>query len=124
MVRKILHIAMALLLMVSITGFTLHKHYCGDELTGLALYMDANDCSENSCSHCEDVTVSCRLDVDLLSANAQNIPEKTQTEITEIELLSTGTLTVPKPVQSTSVIVRLIDHSSLHGIPMLQSFLC
>ena len=124
MVRKILHIAMALLLMVSITGFTLHKHYCGDELTGLALYMDANDCSENSCAHCEDVTVSNRLDVDLLSVYAQNIPENTQSEITAIELLPTGILTIHKPFQSTLVAERVTDHSSRHGISMLQSFLC
>ena len=125
MVKQTLHIALAFLLLVSVTGLTLHKHYCGDELTGIAVFMDSNDCHESSCTHCKDETVSCRLDLDRLSSDVQDIPEINELKISVIELLTKDFLTNSIPVQSFLIPVRENSHiSSLHGIPMLQSFRC
>lgn len=124
MLRKLFHISMVVLLLVSSSGIVIYKHYCLDELTGVSIIVDANHCHENSCSHCEDVTISCRLDVDLFSADAQTVPEKIQTEITVINLSLSSLLTLDIPVPYTLTSTRVTDYSSLHGIPMLQSFLC
>ncbi|MCF6171338.1 MAG: hypothetical protein L3J66_10210 [Bacteroidales bacterium] len=124
MLKKSLHIAMALLLMVSITGLTIHKHYCGDELTSVSLFEDASDCQESSCAHCEDVSVSCKIDVDILSADAQNIPENIQLEISSIELFANSLLTIFREENKVMLTNKQPDLSALHGMPMLQSFLC
>jgi len=124
MLKKSLHIAMALLLMVSITGLTIHKHYCGDELTSISIFVDTSDCQESSCAHCEDETLSCKMDVDLLSADAQELPENTPLQIAVAILPQSILLTEPSVVQSAQLLVNKPFQAGLHGIAMLQSFRC
>jgi len=124
MLKKSLHIAMALLLMISITGLTIHKHYCGDELTNISIFVNTSDCQENSCAHCEDETLICKIDVDLFSANTQELPENTSFEIEVIITPQSTLLIEPLPVQSAQSLVNKPFQTGLHGIAMLQSFRC
>ena len=79
---------MAFLLVISITGFTMHKHYCGDELTGITLYMDTADCDENTCTECKDVTVSLQFNIDMLSIEVLIKPDTSQAEADVIKLFT------------------------------------
>lgn len=51
MIRKIFHIVTAILILISITGFTVNLHYCHDHLIDLALFAPAEDC----CASAEQV---------------------------------------------------------------------
>ena len=124
MLRKLLHIAITLLLLISINGFTIHKHYCHDVLTGVSVFFDVDNCCESSCAHCKNETISCRLDLDILSANAQNIPEKIQSSIILYGLIQTRIIYTPEPRTSTLFPIRKIKSNSMHGNAMLQSFRC
>lgn len=124
MLKRLLHIAMALLLMISITGLTIHKHYCHGELTGLSVFVDANHCCEASCTHCKDVTVSNHLDVDLFSANVQAVPENIQLSISSFEMLPAVLPEILPCIQHLTRSTKTCCHVDLHGIPMLQSFRC
>ena len=124
MLRKVLHISITLLLLISISGFTIHKHYCHDVLTGVSVFFDVDSCCESSCAHCNNETISCRLDLDILSTGAQNIPEKIQSSTMLYGLLQTRIVYTPEPGSSTLNSKREIGSNSRHGNAMLQSFRC
>jgi hypothetical protein len=70
MLRKIAHIIIAALIIVSSTGFTISAHYCHDQLIDLGLFSPAHSCCEKAdhrnCnagdaltakSHCKDESI-------------------------------------------------------------------
>lgn len=71
MLKKIVHIVIASLILVSTLGFTINLHYCYDQLYDTALFSPANSCcdasNEGHChvaegisdmNHCEDESIS------------------------------------------------------------------
>ena len=124
MLRKLLHISISFLLLISVSGFTIHKHYCHDKLTGISIFPDVDSCCESSCAHCKNETINCRLDLDILSTGTQNIPEKIQSSIILYGLLQTRIVYTPELGPSTLTSKREIGSNSRHGNAMLQSFRC
>ena len=124
MLKKVLHIAMSFVLLISITGFTLHKHYCNGELTEVSVMVDSHHCGMTSCSHCEDVISGCRLEVDLISPEIQSSPENTQLELSYSNFVSIELMTQIEVVRTTIFPKKAQLNPSLHGISMLQCFLC
>ena len=70
MFKKVIHIIIAGLILVSTTGFTINLHYCHNQLYDLALFSPAHSCcetsSEGQChagstmskmNHCEDESI-------------------------------------------------------------------
>ena len=65
--RKVLHIAIAVLILISSTGFTINMHYCHDQLIDLAFNSPAHSCCDinengasqfqDSCPGCQDETI-------------------------------------------------------------------
>lgn len=68
MIRKIIHIAVALLLLITTMGFTVSGHYCGDSLVKLTVNAEAESCCdmENGCCHTE--TEHFQLENDFVSS--------------------------------------------------------
>jgi len=68
MAKKVLPGAMALLMILTVTGITFNLHYCHDHLYDLALFSPAHSCCESgvhcqmpgdseSMDHCEDSSI-------------------------------------------------------------------
>lgn len=54
MFRKLLNILISVLLLVSTTGFSISKHYCGDHLVSVKVFVqDEQCCSMPDCCHTE-----------------------------------------------------------------------
>lgn len=54
MVKKILHITLALTLLIVTMGFTVSKHYCGDNLVSISVNHEAKSCCDSdNCCHNE-----------------------------------------------------------------------
>lgn len=54
MFRKIFNITITCLLLVSTTGFTVSKHYCGEDLISVKMYGETESCCESDmCCHTE-----------------------------------------------------------------------
>ena len=51
--KKVSHILVSLLLLVSTTGVIINKHYSGGELFSASFFVDAKSCCETSCCHHE-----------------------------------------------------------------------
>lgn len=62
MLRKITHIAVALMLLITTMGFTVSKHYCSDSLVKVTINAEAKSCCdmENGC--CRNETVHFHLE--------------------------------------------------------------
>ena len=46
MLKKISHIILSFMLLVSTMGMTVSKHYCGGELVSVSLFQEAESCCE------------------------------------------------------------------------------
>jgi hypothetical protein len=64
MVRKILHIGLALVLLVTTTGITYHYHYCCNTLIRFSILHTPKPCCEHpeTCCHDEAVTLQMKTD--------------------------------------------------------------
>ena len=57
--KKLTHFGLALLLLVSTTGVSISKHYCGDMLRNVSLYSEVDSCGdgmEMPVDCCKDIT--------------------------------------------------------------------
>lgn len=56
MIKKISHIIISLVLIISTAGITIQAHYCMNELKSVGFYTDAQSCCEDGmeCSQCEN----------------------------------------------------------------------
>ncbi len=57
--KKLIHIGLALLLLLSTTGVSISKHYCGDMLRNVSLYAKVDSCDdemEMPVDCCKDIT--------------------------------------------------------------------
>jgi hypothetical protein len=66
MIRKVLHIVIAVFILISTTGFTINMHYCHDQLIDMALLAPAHSCcdteedanqSQAGCPGCQDESI-------------------------------------------------------------------
>jgi len=64
MLKKISHILLAMLLLVTTMGMTVSKHFCGDDLKSISLFTEAESCCDipTGCCHDELVTVDIQDD--------------------------------------------------------------
>ena len=68
--RKIIHLFVAFVLLVSTIGVVINKHYSGGELFSTALFVEAESCCSSSCCHsmpmegCHEELEYHKLDVD------------------------------------------------------------
>src|SRR6056297_1232562 len=64
MLRLLIHISISLILMFSITGFTVSKHYCGAELVSIEINKEASQCCDMEENCCHNETDFYQLDND------------------------------------------------------------
>lgn len=70
MLKRIIHIALALLLLVSTSGMTISKHYCGTNLEFVSILTTPESCCDiPGCCHNEEVKVEIEDDYSVTSFN-------------------------------------------------------
>lgn len=69
--KKLVHIALTLVLLISTSGMKLAAHYCHDTLTEVNVGENDHSCCGDDCNRCADEYVIIDLDADLVVA-AQN----------------------------------------------------
>jgi hypothetical protein len=74
MLRKFLNMLVLALLLVSTTGFSVSRHYCGNKLVDISVDKKADPCCNDSdCCHTETVFV--KLNDDFTPSSAEYNPE-------------------------------------------------
>jgi len=61
MFKKAAYYIMTFLLLLSIIGISINKHYSGSKLYSVSVVLDAESCCEGSCDCCEDTSEIVKL---------------------------------------------------------------
>ena len=64
MFTKVIHILMSLVLLISTTGLTVDKHYCGNNLVSVSFFGHARSCGDMDGSCCHQDTKTFKLTSD------------------------------------------------------------
>lgn len=86
MLKKASHIILSILLLIAITGLTISKHYCGEELVSTSLFSEAESCCESS-DCCKNETETYQLDEDFSVSSITEIPELMQLDLFAVALV-------------------------------------
>ena len=70
MLRKISHIILSVLLLVTTMGLTIDKHYCGSRLVSVSIVNDTDTCCDQDDGCCKDVTDTYKLSADYTFSQA------------------------------------------------------
>ena len=74
MLKRISHISLSLLLLISTIGFAVSKHYCGDSLVDVALNKNADSCCDDGAC-CHNETLIYQLDEDFSAPQIACAPD-------------------------------------------------
>ncbi len=69
MLRKLTHIIVMMLLLISTTGITLSMHYCGGRLVSTSIITEAKSCCGEDCGCCENKTHHYEVKENFVSSN-------------------------------------------------------
>jgi|SRR6056297_3035961 len=64
MLRLLIHISISLILMISINGFAVSKHYCGTKLVSIEINKETSQCCDMEENCCHNETDFYQLDND------------------------------------------------------------
>ena len=67
-IKRLRHIIMILLLLISTAGVSINKHYSGGELFSTALFIEAEGCCETPCGCCDESNEFVQVKADYLSS--------------------------------------------------------
>lgn len=124
MYSKITHIILSFILLVSTTGFTITKHYCGNTLESIAIDSIPESCCEmGDCCHNE--TTHYQIEDDFSVTVIDN-----QIQISNIDLLFSAVFVViqQEVVTSDFTIFRVAESppplKTETILSLIQSYLC
>jgi hypothetical protein len=75
------NIILAAYLLISTTGFTVSKHYCGGEMTNVAVNHEAASCCGGGCDKCHTENEFVKLDEDLVAPVHFETPQIAQVDL-------------------------------------------
>ena len=125
MIRKISHIFIVAILLISTTGVTLSMHYSGNKLYSVSIFGEANSCCEVPCDCCNDVSDQYKLDTDYLLSDNETL----QIKITDfaIDLYFSKTvdqlLSLYKQYSQYNYPI-ILPYEEINKFTLHQSFLC
>lgn len=74
MLKRISHISLSLILLISTVGFAVSKHYCGDALVDVAFNENADSCCDDGAC-CHNETLIYQLDEDFSAPQITSAPD-------------------------------------------------
>jgi len=122
MLKKIAHIALILLLTVATTGFTISRHYCGNQLVAVSIFkLDKCTCGDKDChTDIRQIKVS-----DNYSApETIHSDAPTSIDLPSVSFIEFVTLTHPALTSYAFFSIKAPPHTAKNPIALLQSFLC
>ena len=106
MLKKISHIILASLLLISTMGVAVSKHYCSGSFVSFSVFHEAKSCcGDSDCCHNEDLFF--KVKDDFSSPAIPDVPQVTSVDIFSQELFTMNLITSPEPEN----IVNLVDTS-------------
>jgi len=86
-IRKVSHIVLSLLLLVSTVGLVISKHYCGGEMISVSMYHEAESCCDmDGC--CQNETHTYQVKDDFSTPVISTVPVLAELDILGYDLLA------------------------------------
>lgn len=123
MLKKIIHIAVALLLLTTTAGFTVSKHYCNNNLISVSIYGNATPCNHQGNDNCcHDSKNHFQVEDEFKIKQSSNLPDLT---VRKSLLFSATNLfaTQENSLQNFQFAVLKIPLSDQPDLAKLQRFL-
>ena len=117
MIRKISHIILSFVLLLTTTGLTITEHYCGNRLVSVNVLSEPDKCCDNSdCCHTETVIVM--FDTDIINISSDRSPQ----------IISSSISLVPVTIFDDNSLLSGYHVSNFYGYsdlppPAINSFL-
>ncbi|NCA85431.1 MAG: hypothetical protein EOM83_07630 [Clostridia bacterium] len=86
MLKRIIHIALSFVLLVTTIGMVVSKHYCQDDLVSVSLFTDAESCCDMA-NCCHNETEVFQLKADFSIPVISSIPNQTEHPVFGYDLL-------------------------------------
>ena len=123
MISRLLHIIVSLNLLVSLTGFSVSMHYCGDDLMDMAVDREASSCCDSSCKGCHNEDHYIKLEEDLSAPVYHQSPD-----IPQIDLMAPVAVLYHQPAAGTDLFPTFRSESppgrsGPERLSVLQAFL-
>jgi len=125
MFRSLTHIFISLLLMISVTGFSVSKHYCGTELVSIKINQEAKSCCDMTGGCCHNETEFYQIDEDFISEYNYSFQS-----LNEIDLLFPEGLTLSSKnhIENNPLFRNTLEYPPpkllTRRLSILQSYLC
>jgi hypothetical protein len=116
MFRKVSHIILAFMLLLTTVGLTISKHYCGDNLVSVSVFSEQESCCDGpGCCHNESFTVKVEDDFSATSfiydfqelAIVLPVLMQLQNEELPVKELAVVSFETPSPPNLHTVLSRL-----------------
>lgn len=129
MIKSVSHIVLSCLLLVSVPGMTINKHYCHGQLIDRTVNHPAhsccgNDTDQSQCNHCQDETISIEPVSDFLGTKFSPDLDPSFS----ISLFITSPISANNVVKADRPEIQLINYKKPPGSPevvlsRIQTFL-
>lgn len=67
-IKKLSHLFMVLLLLISTAGVSINKHYSGGELFSTSIFVEAKSCCETPCGCCKNTSELLQVKADYIAS--------------------------------------------------------
>ena len=123
MLKKITHIVLSLLLVVATSGFTISKHYCGNQLFSVSIFH-AKDCScGDKCKDCHTNIKQVKVFDQFASPDIIHPEGPTSADLLFINTIDFSTFTFPA-VTTAYYLLKAPPPGNSNAFALLQSFRC
>jgi len=121
-IKKISNIILAIILLVSTTGFTLSKHYCGGKLESVEVNAEAESCCDSPyCCHTE--TEFNKLSVEFLSSATEvQVNENKSYQLVDLFEYVVSDTKIASPQKHITLYLKILPDRIFYSPSLFQNF--
>jgi hypothetical protein len=123
MLKKFVHILFGVLLIVATTGFTISKHYCGNQLFSVSIFKADNcDCG-NKCKDCHTDLKVVKVTDNFATPDAIHPDMPSTADLFTVNNLDFSFFTSPA-ITTAFILMKAPPPGNQNSFALLQSFRC
>lgn len=101
MVKRLVHLFLAFLILVSTSGVTIYHHYCGQKLISTTIDVKPDDCCGSGCKDCRTDVINLKVKTKVIVTEASFTFKPVQTDLPDFSFVPVDLFT-SSSIQSLS----------------------
>ena len=123
MLKKFVHILFGILLIVATTGFTISKHYCGNQLFSVSIFKADNCGCGNKCKDCHTDLKVVKVTDNFATPDAIHPDMPSTADLFTVYNLDFSFFTSPA-ITTAFILMKAPPPGNQNSFALLQSFRC